>query len=73
MTLKMKIVVGISIITIGGILVVPPIPQDQAYHNFADQRTLFGIAHFWNVITNMPFIIVGLMAIGFMAFAGVQL
>ena len=63
MTLKMKIIVGISIITIGGILVVPSIPQDQAYHNFADQRTLFGIPYFWNVITNLPFIIVGLMGV----------
>ena len=63
MTLQMKIVVGISVIFIGGIFFFPPVPQDQVYHDFADQRTLFGVAHFWNVITNLPFIIIGLMGV----------
>jgi len=36
----------------------PPIPQDPAYHGFADQRTLFGIPNFWNVATNLPFLAV---------------
>jgi len=40
-------------------LVVPPIPQDQSYHAFADQRTLLGIPNFWNVASNLPFIAVG--------------
>jgi hypothetical protein len=28
--------------------------QDLAYHNFADQRGMFGIPHFWNVISMFP-------------------
>jgi hypothetical protein len=36
-----------------------PIPQNPAYHNFADQRTLIGVPHFWNVISNAPFFFVG--------------
>ena len=40
-------------------LLVPPITQDQSYHQFADQRTPFGIPNFWNVISNLPFIAVG--------------
>jgi hypothetical protein len=28
------------------------IQQDQLYHVFADQRTLLGIPHFWNVVSN---------------------
>jgi hypothetical protein len=35
-------------------------PQDPAYHRFADQQTWFGIPHFWNVISNVPFLFVGL-------------
>ena len=35
------------------------IPQDQAYHDFADQRQLLGIEHFWNVVSNLPFLLVG--------------
>lgn len=37
-----------------------PIPQDPAYHNFADTRTLLGIPNFWNVASNLPFALVGL-------------
>lgn len=38
---------------------LPPIPQDQSYHQFADGRTLSAIPNFWNVISNLPFIAVG--------------
>ena len=31
------------------------------YHDFADQRTFFGIRNFFNVISNVPFAIVGLI------------
>ena len=39
------------------------IPQDPGYHRFADQNTWSGIPNFWNVATNLPFLIVG--CIGF--------
>src|SRR6516165_10321155 len=42
-----------------GLLLLPPIPQDQGYHHFADQRLLFGVPNFWNVVSNLPFIAVG--------------
>jgi len=35
------------------------IPQDPGYHEFSDTRPLFGIANFWNVASNLPFLIVG--------------
>ena len=38
----------------------PPIPQNPGYHAFADQRTLLGIPHCLNVISNLAFAIVGL-------------
>jgi hypothetical protein len=50
-------VVAISLV---GLLFLPPITQDQNYHGFADQRTILGIPHFWNVVSNLPFIAVGL-------------
>jgi hypothetical protein len=43
---------------------LPPIPQDSSYHAFADQRTIFGIANFWNVVSNLPFIVVGIFTLG---------
>ena len=41
------------------LLLRPPIPQLLDYHDFADQRSLLGIPHFWNVISNAPFLVVG--------------
>ena len=41
-------------------LLLPPIPQPQTYHNFADQRGWLGIPNFGDVISNVPFAIVGI-------------
>src|SRR5215468_7100824 len=41
------------------IAVIAADPQDQSYHQFADQRTIFGISNFWNVVSNLPFLAVG--------------
>ena len=40
-----------------------PIPQPAGYHDLADQRALLGIAHFWNVVSNLPFLVIGLMGL----------
>lgn len=55
---------GLAAISLLGLLLVPPFPQPQDYHHFADARTLLGIPNFWNVVSNLPFIAVG--AIGLM-------
>ena len=38
----------------------PPIPQALSYHRFADTRTLLGVPNFWNVLSNLPFLLVGI-------------
>jgi hypothetical protein len=38
----------------------PRIAQDPAYHHFADQRTVLGIPHFFGVISNVPFLFIGI-------------
>jgi len=38
---------------------IDPVPQDPAYHAFADTRLILGVANFWNVMTNLPFLLVG--------------
>ena len=40
-----------------------PIAQPPGYHELADQRPIFGIAHFWNVTTNLPFLVIGVMGL----------
>jgi hypothetical protein len=44
-------------------LFVPPIPQDPAYHDFADQRALWGIPNFGDVVSNAPFLVVGALGL----------
>lgn len=41
-------------------LMLPSIPQPQAYHSFADQRMFFGINNAWNVLSNLPFALAGI-------------
>ena len=43
----------------------PPIRQDPAYHNFADTRPLFGIPNFGDVVSNLPFVAVGVLGVWF--------
>ena len=52
---------AIAIIALLSLIVwlVPAIPQDPAYHNFADTRKITGINNFWNVASNLPFILAG--------------
>jgi hypothetical protein len=45
-----------------------PIPQAVAYHQFADARTLWGLRNFGNVVSNAPFALVGLLALGTLAY-----
>ncbi len=37
-----------------------PIPQPSEYHAFADDRTIWGIANFFNVVSNAAFLIPGI-------------
>lgn len=44
-------------------LLLPPIAQPQSYHGFIDARTLLGVPNFWNTISNLPFVVVGLLGV----------
>ena len=44
-------------------LSLEPIPQDVRYHLFADTRSIGAIPNFWNVVTNIPFTIIGLLGL----------
>ena len=57
--LPASVLAGLIIASLAGLLLLPAIPQDQDYHQFADRRTLLGIPNFWNVVSNLPFLAVG--------------
>lgn len=57
----------IVLVTVGAAVVLlfarPPIAQDPAYHRMADQRTLVGIPNCLDVVSNLPFAVVGLLGL----------
>ena len=57
------LITGLSIVAVTALLMYGPITQNPAYHNFADNRTLLAVPNFWNVVSNLPFIFVGLIGL----------
>lgn len=55
------VLAGVAAVAVACLL--DPVPQDPAYHRFADTRTLLGIPNFWNVATNLPFLAVGALGL----------
>ncbi len=53
------IFLGLMGASLAALPALPTILQDQGYHQFADVRVLLGIPNAWNVISNVPFILVG--------------
>jgi Ceramidase len=61
-----KLLLWMTVITTIAIFIfMKPIPQDVTYHHFANDNTFFGIANFWNVLSNIGFVILGLLGVYF--------
>jgi hypothetical protein len=45
------------------LIAAPILPQDLNYHSFSDQFKCYAINNYWNVISNAPFLIVGLLGL----------
>jgi hypothetical protein len=54
--LLLVVIVG----SLAAALPIPPVFQDQAYHAFADQHALFDIPRFSDIVTNLPFLVIGI-------------
>lgn len=61
------IICGVCFVACVLTALLPPIPQPQFYHHFADQRTIFGIAYGLNVLSNLAFLASGLLGLFFVA------
>lgn len=51
--------IAFTALSIAAAFLVPAMPQPVEYHDFADQRRLFGIANFFDVASNAGFLLVG--------------
>ncbi|MEC9071614.1 MAG: hypothetical protein VX938_04505, partial [Myxococcota bacterium] len=64
------VLLGLALLLAGGLLASGPIPQNVAYHGFADQRALFGVPNGLDVLSNIPFLLVGGIGISLLASHG---
>ncbi len=48
-------IVGFTVLSVLAALLLPAMPQPVAYHDFADHRTMLGVANFLDVASNVGF------------------
>ena len=58
--MRLLVLIGFTLVWIAVLLALPPIPQDPAYHEFVDRARILGLPNFWNVMSNLPFLFVGI-------------
>ena len=64
---RQLLLISIALSLFIALFFMDPIAQDQAYHQFSDQNSLLSIPHFWNVISNLPFVFVGLVGLSLLS------
>jgi len=62
---KWAIIICIAFAAVIVVATLHPIPQPLEYHNFADKRPLLGVPNAGDVLSNLPFIIVGMLGLLF--------
>jgi hypothetical protein len=55
------LLLAVSLGVIIAVAMADPVPQDPLYHVFADQRSMAGVPNFLNVMSNLPFLLFGIM------------
>ena len=56
---RLLLIGGLGVAAIVVLFCLPPLPQPLSYHHFADDRTLLAVPNFFNVVSNVPFLLVG--------------
>lgn len=60
MSKRTALLAVLSVAAVVGVVRLGPVPQDQAYHRFADARPLAGVPNAGDVLSNLPFLAAGL-------------
>ena len=63
----------LGILSVGMLIIAglaPPLLQPEEYHQIADQREYFGIPNFFNVVSNVGFLLVGAAGVLFIMYSG---
>jgi hypothetical protein len=60
---KSGLFIAVTAITLVAVFLAPPIAQPLSFHHFADSRALWGMPNFGNVVSNVPFVVIGIYGI----------
>ncbi len=64
---KIATLLALAALAVTCILLVPPVTRPAAYYQFADARTLLGVPHFMDVASGLPWLLVGMLGLLFVA------
>jgi hypothetical protein len=53
----------LTVVALVGLFLMPIVAQKGKYHDFSDVAIVFGISNFWNVVSNIPFLVVGILGL----------
>ena len=60
---SMMMLMALTALMVFAYCLTPPIPQPQSYHHFADHRSVDGVSNFGDVVSNLPFAVIGIWGI----------
>ena len=60
---RLRFLASVTVVVCAVVFMQAPIPQNPAYHSFADQREFLGLPHALNVISNLAFLLVGALGL----------
>ena len=63
---KLSLIAGVGLVALVALILAPRVPLGRHYHDFADQRTIFAIPNAQNVLSNVPFVIVGVWGLAWL-------
>ena len=63
MKTRILLTAGFTVLCVVAAFLLPPVPQPLEYHDFADQRSVFGMDHFLNIVSNIGFLIAGMVGL----------
>lgn len=60
---RVRLLAAFAVVAAAGAAFLPRIPQDPAYHAFADARTLLRVPRACDVLSNAPFLVAGIFGL----------
>ena len=65
-----SLLIAAALMVMLAVLLAPRVSQPAGYHHFADQREWLGVPRFGDVTSNLPFAVIGLWGLAFLAGRG---